>query len=216
MRFCGGFLRSKQLSCPKKGHKTGSATRESVHSALLAIDHADRDLALETGLAKRLESLDGGPAGRDDILDEADALARFVDPFQAVRGPVLLRLVADDQERHARGERRCRGKDDCAQLRARNSNRFGLVLRDGGGDVLAEHREKVGASLEAVLVEVVARAPPRTEDEVTLEVRVLPKSSGELFPSHERAARRASCASGSTLAASGEAPSSETMEPSAK
>src|SRR5438874_8454461 len=105
MRFCGGFLRNKQVSCPKKGHKTGPAARQSVDSALLAIDHADCDSALETGLPERVERLDGRTAGRDDVLDQAHPLARFEGPFQPIRGPVLLRLVADDQEWEARGER---------------------------------------------------------------------------------------------------------------
>ena len=36
MRFCGGFLRWEQVSCPKQGHKTHSAASESVRTALLA------------------------------------------------------------------------------------------------------------------------------------------------------------------------------------
>src|SRR2546423_9248448 len=100
MRFCGGFLRREQVSCPKKGPKPGSPASESVHSALLAIDHADCNPALQAGFAKGLERLDGSPAGGDDVLDEAHALASFEDPLQSVRGPVLLCLVAHDQERH--------------------------------------------------------------------------------------------------------------------
>src|SRR5438876_6664580 len=110
MRFCGGFLRGEQVSCPKKGYQTGPTARESVRSALLAIDHADRDPALETGLSEGVERLHGRAAGRDDVLDEAYALARFERPFQAIRRPVLLRLVADDREGKARGERGC-GRD---------------------------------------------------------------------------------------------------------
>src|SRR5438093_725885 len=135
MRFCGGFLRSEQVSCPKKGHKTGSAARESVDSALLAIDYADCDPALETGLTERVERLYGRAAGRDDVFDEAHSLARFEGTFQAIRGPVLLRLVADDQEWEARGERGCGRHDDSPQLGARNPYGFGLVLRDCGRDV---------------------------------------------------------------------------------
>src|SRR5688572_8478679 len=101
MRFCGGFLGRKPLSCPKKGHETGSTARQSVGSALLAIDHADRDSALQAGLAKGVERLDGGSARGDDVLDEADSLARLVGSFEAVCRPVVLRLLADDQERQA-------------------------------------------------------------------------------------------------------------------
>ena len=99
MRFCGGFLRRQQLSCPKKGHKTGSAARQSVRSTLLAIEHADRDPALQTGFADGIEGLDDGSARGDDVLHEADALARLEHAFEPVRGPVLLRRLADDQER---------------------------------------------------------------------------------------------------------------------
>ncbi len=162
MRFCGGFLGRKPLSCPKKGHETGSAARESVGSALLAIDHADCDPALETGLAKGVERLDGGSAGRDDVLDEADPLARLVRAFEAVRRPVLLRLLADDQERKPRRERGGGGEGDGAQLRAGEPDRVRLVLGDRRGDVLAEGGEQVGPRLEAVLVQVVARACGRS------------------------------------------------------
>src|SRR5712691_3339536 len=41
MRFCGGFLRLEQVSCPEKGPQTDGVAREGVRSALLAIDHAD-------------------------------------------------------------------------------------------------------------------------------------------------------------------------------
>src|SRR6478609_10540035 len=98
MRLCGGFLRREQLSCPKQRHETGSTARESVRSALLAIEHTDRDPALQTGFADGVEGLHDGPAGGDDVLDEAHALARFEDAFEAIRGPVLLRHLADDQE----------------------------------------------------------------------------------------------------------------------
>src|SRR6186997_1438087 len=216
MRFCGGFRRRQQVSCPKQGHETGSTARQSVDPALLAIDHADRDSALQTGFANRIQSLDGGSAGGDDVLDEADTLTRLERSLEPVRGSVLLGFVADDQEREARGQGGRRGQDDRSQLGARNPHRFGLVLCDRRRDVLAEHGQEVRLGLEPVLVEVVARAPARTEEEVALEVGVLPDGCGELLPFHERAARSASYAGDSRRAASGEALSSVTIEPSAK
>src|SRR5262245_40358979 len=216
MRFCGGFLRRQQLSCPKKGHKTGSAARQSVGSALLAIEHADRDPALQTGLADGLERLDQRPAGRDDILDEADALARRERALDAVRCPVPLRLVAHDQERQLRRQRGGRRDDDGTELRRGEPNRVRLVLGDGRRDVLAERREHLRARLEAVLVEVVMRAAARAEDEVALEVRVLAEGGSEVLALHVRAARSASRAWTSSGAASGESLCSDTSEPSAK
>ena len=216
MRFCGGFLCREQVYCPKKGHKTGSTAGESVDSALLAIDHTDGDPALQTGLPERLESLNRGSSRGDDVLDEADALAWFEDPFQAIRSPVLLRLVADDQERQARGERGCRGEDDCTQLRARDAHGFRLVLRNRGGDVVTEHGQQVGPGLEAVLVQVVARAAARAQEEVALEVGVLAKRRSELVALHDRAERIASRARGISREASGESPAMEIIDPSAK
>ena len=173
MRFCGGFRSRKPLSCSKQGHETGSTARQGVGSALLAIHHADCDSALEAGFAKRIERLDGGSARGNDVLDEADALARLVRTLEAVRSPVVLRLLADDQERNAGGERRGRGEGDGSQFRAGEPHRLRLVLGNRRSDVLAEGRQQVRLGLEAVLVEVVARAAAGSEDEVALEVRVL-------------------------------------------
>ena len=130
--FCGGFLRRQQLSCPKKRHKTGSAARQSVGSALLAVEHADRDSALQAGFADGIEGLDDGSAGGDDVLYEAHALPRLEDAFEAVRRAVLLRRLAHDQEREPGGHRRRGSKRDRSELRARETNRVGLVLGHGG------------------------------------------------------------------------------------
>jgi hypothetical protein len=216
MRFCGGFLRFEQLSCPKQGHQSGSTAGKSVRAAFFPIDDADGDSTLQPSLPERFQGFQGGSAGGDDVLDEAHALARFEGSFDPIRGSVFLRLVTDDHERQARGERGCRRDDDCTELRARNAHGFGLVLRDCGGNVVTEHGEQVGPGLEAVLVEVVARAAPRTKDEVAFEVRVLAKSAGELFARQDRAARIASRANGMRRAPWGESPSTEIIEPSAK
>ena len=62
---------------------------------------------------------------------------------------------------------------DRAELGPGEPHRVRLVLGDRRGDPLAERPEQLGPRLEAVLVEVVARAPARAEDEVALEVGVL-------------------------------------------
>jgi hypothetical protein len=216
MRFCGGFVCGKQLSCPKKGHETGSAARESVHSSFLPIDDTDHDSALETGLAKNLECLDGSTAGGDDVLDEADPIAGFPGSFEPVRGSVLLRRLAHDEERELRREGSSRRERDGTELRAGEPYGVRLVLADCDRDVLAERGEQVWPGLEAVLVEVVARPAPGAKDEITLEVGVLAQRRGEVVPLHDRAARTASRANGSSRAAWGESPVTETMEPSAK
>ena len=93
-------------------------TRESVDSALLAVDDADRISALETGRAERLDGLRGGASGGDDVLDQAHALAGLEGAFEPVAGAVVLLGLADDQERETRAKRRRRGERDGAELGA--------------------------------------------------------------------------------------------------
>src|SRR5688500_3316952 len=99
MRFCGGFRRFDELCCPKQRNQPGRAAGESVGSTLLAVDNADDRPALQTGLPERPESRRGGAAGGDDVLDQADELTRLERPFEPVARPVVLRLLADDDER---------------------------------------------------------------------------------------------------------------------
>src|SRR5262245_12283288 len=99
MRFCGAFRRLEQLSCPKERPETDAVPGQFVHAAFLAIDHADCGLASEAGLSERLNGGHSSPAGGDDVLHEADPLARFEDALEPVVGAVTLRLLADDQER---------------------------------------------------------------------------------------------------------------------
>ena len=91
-------------------------------------------------------------------------------PSMRFAGAVLLRLLADDEERKAGLQRGSGGERDGAELRRGEPRRVGRVLRDGRGDPLAERREQVGTRLEAELVEVVPRALARAEQEVALEV----------------------------------------------
>jgi len=53
------------------------------------------------------------------------------------------------------------------------------VRRDLGRDALSERAEDVRSRLEAVLVQVVARALSRAEDEVALEVCVLDERASD-------------------------------------
>ena len=67
------------------------------------------------------------------------------------------------------------GQRHRAELGAGQAHGIRLDLGNGLGDSLAQRAEQVGPGLEAVLVEVVARAPPRAEQKVALEVGVLPQ-----------------------------------------
>ena len=78
------------------------------------------------------------------------------------------------------------------------------------GDALAEGGEEVGPGLEAVLVQVVARAAARAQDEVALEVRDL----ADLRPERRHLAARRLRASGSRRSASGVPSAIEIIEPS--
>src|SRR5215217_1008337 len=104
MRFCGGFLRRKQVSCPKQGYKAYSSASESVGSTLLAIQHADCNSALQTCLADGVDGLDQRSARRNHVLDQAHAVTRIEHALEPIRGSVLLRRRSDDHEREPRGE----------------------------------------------------------------------------------------------------------------
>jgi hypothetical protein len=58
------------------------------------------------------------------------------------------------------------------------------VFANGSGDQVSERPEQLGARLEAVLVEVVARAAARAQHEVALEVRVLAERCTEFVAVH--------------------------------
>src|SRR5262245_44661097 len=171
IRFCGGFLGLEQVSCPEKRPQTDGMARESVGSAFLPIDHTDCGTDYQSGLPDGCDRLEERPTGGDDVLDEADALARFERAFDAVRRPVVLGRVPDHEERQPRDERRGCGQDDAPEHGRGEPHRLRLVLADDGGDLLAERREEVGPGLEAVLVEVVARPLAGAEEEVPLEIR---------------------------------------------
>jgi hypothetical protein len=189
MRFCGSFRALGQLSCPEEGPQADAVARKLVHSALLAIDHADRGSTLETGLAERRDRGQRCAAGGDDVLDQADPLAGDEGAFEPVPRAVVLRLLADDQEGEARRERGRGRQRDGAELRPRQPICVGLVFGDEIREPRAEGLEQVGARLEAVLVEVVRGAAAGAEDEVALEVSVLAYRLAELRRLHAAASR---------------------------
>src|SRR5829696_4735866 len=183
---CGGLRALEQLSCPKKGPQAHPDTRELVGSALLPVDHTDRCAALQAGLAKRLDGRDCGASGGHDILDEAHPLASLEGALDAVGGAVVLRLLADDQERQPRGERRGGGEGNGAELGACEPRSGRFVLADDRGDSRADRLEELRLRLEAVLVEVVGGAAAGAEDEITLEEGVLAERRPQLVIGHAR------------------------------
>ena len=180
MRFCGTFARSRRARSPERAGADGrhaapsaSAPPSSRSTTQTAVRHSNPASRSASTASSR------GAAGGDDVLDEADPLALLEHALEPVRGAVLLRLLAHDQERQAGRERRRRGERDRAELGPGEARRVGLVLATASRDPLAERAEQLGPRLEAVLVEVVARAAARAQDEVALEVRVLAERRGE-------------------------------------
>src|SRR6478672_13864716 len=174
------FCKSYQLRGPKQRPQPDPDTGEPVHSTLLTIDDADRRPAVQPGLAERLDRGHRGAARGDHVLDETDAFAVLEHTLEAVAGPVLLGLLADDQEGQARGERGGSRERYGAQLRPREPDGLGLELSHGASDPLPQRAEQVRPGLEAILVEVVAGAPARAEHEIPLEVGVLAQRGAEL------------------------------------
>jgi hypothetical protein len=192
---------------------------ERVLAALLAIDDADGSVALEPGRPQGVDGVSGRAARRDDVLDEADPLAREELALELPLRAVALGLFPHDQERKAGGEGRGRRERDRPQLRAGDADGRRRDLADPGREPLAEGGEQVGPRLEAVLVEVIARPLAGAEDEVALEVRVLADPPGELGVregvAQLRACQRTRRATGSKRPASSEPSGNVTIEPSA-
>ena len=184
IRVCGTFSCFRKVGNSKQRHKPHAKPGQSVASAFLAVDHADSMTDGQVGIAQSLDGTRGGPARSDHVLDEADELARLGDALQAVVGAVALRLLADDQKRQS-GRERCRGRErDRAQLGAGESNRVGLRGANRIRERLSERRQQLGPRLEAVLVEVVGRAPARAQDEIALEIGVLAQRRRQLGALH--------------------------------
>src|SRR5439155_23184357 len=96
MRFCGTF---PQLGAGEEGAQPDGGAREGVHTALLAIDDANRVGDTHSRLAEGLDGLDRGAPAGDDLLDEANAVAVLVRALDPLRGALLLCFVANDHER---------------------------------------------------------------------------------------------------------------------
>src|SRR5437588_8539642 len=104
MRLLRDFYSVGDLDRAKEGPHPDGDTRESVGSALLAIDDGDGVPALQTGCAQGADSRDRGAPGGDHVLHQADAFARFEGTLEPVVRAVPLRLLADDQERQPGAE----------------------------------------------------------------------------------------------------------------
>src|SRR6266498_5269715 len=217
MRFCGTFCPVQELGGPKERPQTHSGPRERVRSAFLPVDHADGRSDPQAGLAERFDSLHSGTARGDHVLDQADELAFLKEALEPVPRPVVLRLLAHDQERQAGRERGRRDQGNCAQLGTGEPLGLGLELARRLCDASAEGAEQLGPGLEAILVEVVTRAASGAQDEVALEVGVLPQRRPQLAWLHQlRAVASSSRAWPSKRSASAEPSVSETIEPSPK
>src|SRR5579862_2817398 len=191
MRFCGAFEALEELPRAEDRTEPDGPPREGVRAPFLAVDDAHGGVHDEARGAQRVDGIEQRAARGDDVLDEAEALAVVVRSFDPVAGSVLLRLLADDDERQPRLERRGRRERDGAELGRGDPRRVRRVLRDLCGDALAQRAQDVWARLEAVLVEVVARPLAGAEDEVALQVRVLDERAAELSVVHvQRRARR--------------------------
>ena len=97
--------------------------------------------------------------------------------------PYSLARVADDHERQPRRERGRRRERDRAERGAGEPDRLRLVLPHGCGEALAQRAEQLGQRLEAVLVEVPARALAGAEQEIALEQGVLAQAARRARPS---------------------------------
>src|SRR5439155_1435653 len=106
---------------------------------------------------------------------------------------------------------------DGAELRPGQTRclRIEVVHRDR--DPFAELAEDLGPSFEPILVQVVTRALSRSQDEVALEIGMLPESELQFGVGQvPRVLRMTSRASGSSRSAPGEPFVSESIEPSSK
>ncbi len=162
--------------------------------------------------AQGLDRGDRGPARGDNILDETDKLARLEPALDAIPGPVLLRLLADDHERQAARERGSRCERDRAELRSGDAHGVRLTLGHGGCDRLADRGEEAGCGAEAKLVEVVRAALAGAQEEVALEVGGVADRSRQV--GHDSTEWISSWASERRRAPSGAPSAIETIEPS--
>ena len=218
MRFCGGFRR---FPAPLRPGKAAEGAPRGARGRPLRPPRGRRRRPpwSTSRPASRSASTasTAAPAGGDDVLDEADALALLVDPLEPVGGAVLLRLLADDQERQARRERGGRRERDRAELRpgdaasrrarARRSPRRAARRAAAAGRAASRSGTCRGSSASGVPSG--ARSRPRGR-----RARGARRELGVVHP--PRAAASAARASGSRRAASGAPFESDCIEPSSK
>src|SRR3954451_12682958 len=161
MRLSGTFWQLEQLVRTEERAQLHAGLRQRLRASFLAVDDTGRRAADEAGSADRLDGLEQRTPGGDDVLDEAHPLAPLVDTLEPVRRPVLLRLLAHDQERQARRQRRGSRQRDGAELGPREPRRGRLDVARGAREPRAERAEQVRPRLETVFVEVPARAAAR-------------------------------------------------------
>src|SRR5919197_1813287 len=184
MRLCGDFRGRKEVGGREERSEPHSVAPELLGAALLAIDDADGSPHRQPRRAEGLDRLEQRASGGHNVLDDADRFACCELALDALCGAVVLRRLADDQERQSRRERPRSGQRDRAELRAGEARRLGCVFACGGGDAYAECGKEVGPRLEAILVEVVARTAYGAEYEVALEVGVLAQGTLQLVVCH--------------------------------
>src|SRR2546423_4717179 len=116
MRLDPLIFRRMQVFCEKQRSEPHADARQRIASTLLSVDDTDGCPTFQTSVTKRFDRLDGGPAGGNDVLDQADDLSCPEDTLEAIGRPVVLRLFADDQEREPRRKRGRGGKRDRPEL----------------------------------------------------------------------------------------------------
>ena len=181
MRLCGGFLRREQLSCPKKRHETDATARESVRSALLAVDARRPRFGTPGRLrgGRRRPRATAPPEVTTSSTRQTRSpgsktpSSRFAVPysFAALR---TIRNGSPDESDAAAASATAPSSGPASRSASGSCSATVAAMRSPSA------REQLGPRLEAVLVEVVVRAPARAQDEVALEVGVLAERGAEL------------------------------------
>src|SRR5260370_13259770 len=102
-------------------------------------------------IATRLRRPQRIAGGRDDVLDDRDAVAALHSSFYLLRGSVALRFLADEDKGQARFHRHSAAEEHRSKLGC------GEALRREGherGQVLAQSPEQLGIGPKTELAEV--------------------------------------------------------------
>src|SRR6266850_6631986 len=84
-----------EVALPEQGDVAVGGER--LGAALLAIDEGDDGGDLQAGLLRPADRLQGGGAGRDDVLEDGDAGAAGDVVLDDAPGAVLFRVLADQE-----------------------------------------------------------------------------------------------------------------------